>query len=348
MKVSRREYFRFYEYVLMGAALMATMLVCIAVGSVDIPLRDTALTVWRAMWGKEAPSGVVGAIILSTRLPRVLRVTLCGASLSLCGAAMQGLLRNPLADGSTMGVSSGAALGAMLALLLGFHLPGLPLGGTVVLAMIFAFVSLIFILSLTFALDHSLSTHTIILIGVVFSMFASSLMSLLIAFAGEHVRSLTFWTMGSLAGGGYENVLLLLGALAVFGGLLLSRARELNAFAIGEENARHIGVNVRAVKLLVLICVSALIGVCVSVGGTIGFVGLVVPHMVRMVSGPNHRRLLPASMFGGAVFLLLADLTARVLLRPVELPIGVVTSLVGAVVFVFIFYRSRKAGRGAC
>ena len=344
----RRESFRFYEYLIMAAALLLTLILCVSVGSVNIPIGDTARVIWRAVAGQPETAGVSGPIILSVRLPRVLCVALCGAALSLSGACMQGLLRNPLADGSTLGVSSGAALGAMLALLIGFQLPGFPLGGTAVMAMIFAFLSMLFILGLAFALDHSLSTNTIILIGVIFSMFASSVMSLMIAFAGDKVRSLTFWTMGSLSGSGYQNVLLLLGALVVFGGVLLSRARELNAFAIGEENARNIGVNVRRTKLTVLICVSALIGVCVSVGGTIGFVGLVVPHMARMVSGPNHKRLLPASMFGGAIFLLLADLIARMLLRPVELPIGVVTSLVGAVVFVVIFYRSGKAGRGAC
>ncbi len=119
-------------------------------------------------------------------------------------------------------------------------------------------------------------------------------------------------------------------------------ARELNAFAIGEDNARNIGVNVRRAKLTVLVAVSVLIGVCVSVGGTIGFVGLVTPHMVRMLSGPNHKRLLPASMLSGATFLLLADLAARTVLRPRELPIGVVTSLIGAVVFIFIFYQTGK------
>ena len=132
-------------------------------------------------------------------------------------------------------------------------------------------------------------------------------------------------------------------ALLVCGGILLRYARELNAFAIGEDNARHIGVNVKRVKLVILITVSVLIGVCVSISGTIGFVGLVMPHMARMATGPNHKRLLPASMFSGAIFLLLADLAARTLLSPIELSIGVVTSLVGAAAFVFIFYRTRKA-----
>lgn len=131
-------------------------------------------------------------------------------------------------------------------------------------------------------------------------------------------------------------------ALVTFGGVILLHARELNAFAIGEENARHIGVNVKRVKLIIMIAVSGLIGVCVSIGGTIGFVGLVTPHMVRMITGPNHKRLLPASLFGGATFLMLADLVARILLNPLELPIGVVTSFIGALLFVYIFYTSRR------
>ena len=166
--------------------------------------------------------------------------------------------------------------------------------------------------------------------------------SLLITFSSEKIKSFTFWTMGSLADSSYRNALLLLAALAAGSAVLLSHARELNAFAIGEDNARHLGVNVRRVRLTVLIAVSAMIGVCVSVGGTIGFVGLVTPHILRMLTGPNHRRLLPASLFGGAVFLLLADLTARILLRPLELPIGAVTSFTGAILFVYIFYRTRK------
>ena len=262
----------------------------------------------------------------------------------MCGAAMQGLLRNPLADGSTLGVSSGASLGAVTALAFGIALPGAPYAATMVLAMAFAFLSLVAILSLAYVLDRSLATNSIILIGMVFSMFASSVMSLIISFAGERVRAITFWTMGSLSGSNYTHVLLLACALAVCGAAILRYSRELNAFAVGEDNARHVGVNVRRVKLVILIAVSALIGVCVSVGGAIGFVGLVTPHMARMLAGPNHKRLLPASLFLGAAFLMLADLAARTLLSPIELPIGVVTSLVGAVAFVIIFYRTRKAG----
>ena len=330
---------------LLVLVLAGGMLLCICVGSVSISPADTLRVLLCALLRRPMPEGVSANIILNVRLPRVVNVALVGAALSLCGAAMQGLLRNPLADGSTLGVSSGASLGAVLALALGVTLPGTAFGGTMLLAMIFAFLSLMLILALAYALDRSLATNSIILIGVIFSMFASSVMSLIISFSGDKLRSITFWTMGSLSGTGFAHARVLAAALLVCGAVVLAHARELNAMAIGEDDARHVGVNVHRVKLTLMIAVSVLIGVCVSVGGTIGFVGLVVPHMARMIVGPNHGRLLPASMLAGAIFLLLCDLIARTLLRPIELSIGVVTSLVGAVAFVLIFYRTRRAAR---
>ena len=337
------KHFSWKTYVLFTLLLLAAMLLSICLGSVSIPLGDTLTALWNTLWGLEIPAGISRNIILNVRLPRVINVALVGAALSLCGAAMQGLLRNPLADGSTLGVSSGASLGAVIALALGITIPGASFGGTMLMAMVFAFLSLLLILSLAYALDRSLSTSSIILIGVIFSMFASSLINLIISFSPEHIKSVTFWTMGSLSGTNYSHAGILALALLLCGGVILRCSRELNAFAIGEDNARHIGVNVRQVKLLILAAVSILIGVSVSIAGTIGFVGLVMPHMARMLTGPNHQRLLPASMFSGAIFLLLADLASRTLLSPVELPIGVVTSLVGAAAFIAILYRTRKA-----
>ncbi len=331
-------------YVLLAAVLLVTMILCVCAGSVRISPGDTVTAVWNTLWGKPVPENIAKNIILNVRLPRVLCVALSGASLSLCGAAMQGLLRNPLADGSTIGVSSGASLGALIAMATGFTLPGSAYGGVMVLAMLFAFGSLVLILSLAYALDRSLATNSIILIGVIYTMFISSIISLIITFSSEHVRSLNFWTLGSFSGVNYDQVKLLCLALIICGGILLHLGDELNAFAIGEDNARHVGVNVKRVKLIVLITISVLIGVCVSISGTVSFVGLVMPHIARMLVGPNHKRLLPASLFSGAIFLLLADLTARTLMSPVELSIGVVTSLVGAVAFVIIFYRTGKAG----
>ncbi len=336
-----RERFAPLAYLLLTAALFAVTVLCVAVGSERLPLRE----ILACFFGGEC-TDTTRSILMNSRLPRVLCVALSGASLSLCGAAMQGLLRNPLADGSTLGVSSGASLGAVTAMAFGIAVPGIPYAGTMVTAMLFAFGSLALILALSWMLDRSLETNAIILIGVIFSMFASSLMNLVISFAGERIKTITFWTMGSFSGSRYDYAAILAGALLLCGGVILLHTRELNAFAVGEENARHIGVNVRRVKLTVMVAVSVLIGVCVSIGGTVAFVGLVTPHMARLIVGPNHRRLLPASLFSGAIFLLLADLAARTVLRPRELSVGVVTSLVGAAVFTVILRMRRKGGGG--
>lgn len=320
--------------------MLIIFVICVSLGSVNIPLVD----VWRAVFGGDVSRETWRSIVWWTRLPRVICAGLMGAALSLCGAAMQGLLRNPLADGSTLGVSSGAALGAALSIVLGISVPGLESAGPAAMAMLFAFGSLTLILALAWGIDRSFATQNIILIGVVFTMLVSALLSILITFSGEKLRSITYWTMGSLSGKSYEQDAVLAVSLLLFGLPLLLQSRELNAFAVGEENAVHVGVPVRRVKLTVMICASALIGVCVSVGGSVAFVGLIIPHMVRLAVGPNHRRLLPLSMFAGASFLMLADLAARTVLSPLELPIGVVTSLIGAVVFIVIFSRSRKGG----
>jgi iron complex transport system permease protein len=329
---AKKNYYGVKEIALFSIITLAALALGICAGSVNVSIKDVALVLFT---NAENP---YRNIIASIRIPRVLCAALTGAALSLCGAAMQGLLRNPLADGSTLGVSSGAALGAIAAMAFGFTKNS----GIIIASIVCAAVSLTFILSLSYKMDHSLSTNTIILIGVVFTMFSNSLISLIISFSGEKVKSITFWMMGSLSGKSYANVLTLAAILIVFGAAILWRAEELNAFAIGEDNARNVGVNVKRVKLILLICVSALVGACVSLGGTIGFVGLVIPHGARFIAGPNHKKLLPASAFAGAFFLTLADLAGRVLIRPLEIPIGVITSLIGSVVFVHIFYFSRK------
>ncbi|MDR0285480.1 MAG: iron ABC transporter permease [Propionibacteriaceae bacterium] len=323
---------------------LVVMLVAIAVGSVNIPLAGTVDVLWNALTRQPQPDPMAASIIVTTRLPRVLCAALVGAALSIGGASMQGLLKNPLADGTTLGVSSGASLGAVIALAFGVTIPGLPYSGVVVLSILFACLSLLVILTLAYRLDSSLSTNTIILLGVIFSMFASAVVSLLVTFAGEQIRSITFWMMGSMASASFPNAGLLAVATLVGGLVLYGCARELNAFAVGEDNARHIGVDVRRVRFTVLIASAVLIGVCVSMSGTIGFVGLVTPHMMRMVVGPNHRVLLPATVFGGATFLMLADLVSRTIFSPRELPIGVVTSFIGAIFFLGLFYYSRKRG----
>ena len=218
------------------AALLAAMCLCVCLGSVNIPLRETLAVLGTALRRGAAPEGVSVPIILRVRVPRVLCVALSGAGLSLAGACMQGLLRNPLADGSTLGVSSGAALGAVIAIAFGLNFPSLPFAGTTVMAVLFAFGSLALILALAYRLDYSLSPNTIILIGVIYSMFVSSAMSILVTFASDKLKSITFWTMGSFQGSTYGNAALLAAArqrgLPVIGGLALLHAQAELAFEL--------------------------------------------------------------------------------------------------------------------
>lgn len=205
----------YYKYVLMTAAALAVFIMCICIGSVNIPLKDTMRVIYNTVFKLPQDEGIAGSIILKIRIPRVISVALVGAILSLCGAAMQGLLRNPLADGSTIGVSSGASLGAAISIAFGITIPGFQAGGTMFMAMLFAFGSLVLILSLAYRLDFSLSTNTIILLGIIFTMFMNSIISLIVTFAGERIKSIMFWTMGSLASANYMSVWILTAALLI-------------------------------------------------------------------------------------------------------------------------------------
>lgn len=320
------------------------MAVCVMFGSVGISIPDTFKVISGAIVGN-IPSDVSDktiSIILYIRLPRVLTAALIGAALSISGAAMQGLLKNPLADGSTIGVSAGASLGAVITIAFSASNSILSNYGIFAMSVLFAFLSMFFILGLSRVIDYSMSTNTILLVGVIFSMFTTSITSFVITIASEKVKSIVFWSMGSLAGSNFKDVLLLSIVLFVASTLLIGHASELNAFAVGEQNAMHIGVNIRRVKLTVMILVSMLIGISVSISGTIGFVGLIIPHITRLITGPNHKRLLPFSLFFGSVFLMIADLISRTILNPIELPIGVITSFIGSILFIYLYYRLSK------
>ncbi len=316
----------------------------VMIGSVSISFNDTFQVIVGAIIQRipeDVPNQIV-SIILNIRLPRVLTAALVGAALSISGAAMQGLLKNPLADGSTLGVSSGASLGAVIAIAFSTSNSVISGIGTATMSIIFAFLSMFIILGLAHVIDYSMSTNTIILIGVIFSMFTSSITSFIITIASNKVKNIIFWSMGSLSSVTYKEVIWLAVVLVFSAFLLFRYASELNAFAIGEENARHIGVDIKRVKLVIMIIVSILIGISVSICGTIGFVGLIIPHITRLFTGPNHKQLLPMSIFLGAIFLVIADLISRTIVSPIELPIGVITSFIGSILFIHLFYRLRK------
>lgn len=280
-------------------------------------------------------------IIMDIRLPRVILAAIVGASLALAGAAFQGLLKNPLADPYTLGVSSGAAVGAVFVFFFGITIPFFNSFTLPILSIFSAFITLFFVLFFARLVQKSMSAETIILIGIIFSAFLGSLISLMIALTGEELRQIIVWLMGSVGMRGWNYVGLILPFFVIGAILILLSGKELNALAFGEETARHLGVNVQVRKMIILIGASLLTGASVAVSGTIGFVGLVIPHLTRLLCGPNHRHLLPLSMLIGSGFLILADLIARTIIAPTELPIGVITAFVGAPVFGLLLIKRR-------
>lgn len=274
-------------------------------------------------------------IVLYVRLPRVLLGSLVGAALAMAGATFQGLLRNPLADPYILGVSSGASLGAVLAIALGVS--GSFWGRSSVAAA--AFVGALLAVGLVLMLGtkgRRMPIPTLLLAGVAVNSFLSSLVSLVILFSEKHLGSYLFWLMGGLGSANWQAVISMLPYLFVAGGALTWHASALNALAFGEESAEHLGVHVERVKVTLVLTASLLTAAAVATSGVIGFVGLITPHIVRLLKGPDHRGLIPLAVVTGATFLVAADTLARTVVVPQELPVGAVTALCGAPFFMHL------------
>ena len=333
-----------------GLSLLCVLAIwlSLALGPVSLPLLDTleALLRLSGLAGEQVP-GQAELIIGQIRLPRTLLGLSVGAVLALCGVAMQGLFRNPLADPGLVGVSSGAALGAALVIVgsasLGWGLG--PLWLQPYLLSLAAFAGGLGVTAVVYRLgrrDGQTSVAAMLLAGVALSALAGALIGLFTYLADDAtLRSLTFWNMGSLNGASYARLwpLLLVGVgVAIW---LPRRATALNALLLGESEARHLGFEVERLKRELVLCTALGVGAAVAAAGLIGFIGLVVPHLLRLLVGPDHRILLPASAMAGAALLLLADLLARLLLAPAELPIGIITALLGAPFFLYLLVRGR-------
>ncbi|MFJ8088572.1 FecCD family ABC transporter permease [Lysinibacillus sp. NPDC095746] len=306
----------------------------VAIGSVHIPLE--------VLWNKAADETAAN-ILWKIRLPRVLLAGLVGASLAIAGAAFQGLLKNPLADPYTLGVSSGASVGAVMTIFFSISIPVVGHFTLPTFSMIGAILTMVAVMGFARIVDRSLKMETLILTGVIFSSFLGSLISLMIALSGEELRQVIGWLLGSVSMRGWPYVQMIIPFVIIGSILLWTQRRELNVLLYGEERAKHLGVHVKRSKYIILVGGSMLTGAAVAVSGTIGFVGLVVPHMTRMVWGSDHRHLLPLSFLNGATLLIICDLIARTIIMPRELPIGVITAFIGAPVFSYIFYKQRRS-----
>lgn len=283
-------------------------------------------------------------ILTQIRIPRILLAFATGGALSLSGALLQGIFRNPLVEPYTLGISGGAALGVAFTIVLGLHLTLgiyiLPLSGFI------GALLTIFIVGVLGFLRGNSDINKMLLIGVMISFIASSIMMLLMSITtADNLHGIVFWIMGSLD---EPNKNLIYTCLAAaIAGLLISYlfARPLNALLLGEEKANYLGINSKATIRILFITSSLLTGICVSVAGVIGFVGLVIPHLIRLLVGSDYRFLIVGSFLGGSIFLILSDVIARTIIAPNELPIGVITGILGGVLFIIILNRMRKKSR---
>lgn len=321
-------------YVLTCTLFIISIWCGVAIGSVHIPIE--------VLWNQSVDETAAN-IFWKIRLPRVLLAGLVGAALAIAGAAFQGLLKNPLADPYTLGISSGASVGAVMTIFFNISIPVVGLYALPTFSMIGAIITMVVVMSFARIVDRSLKMETLILTGVIFSSFLGSLISLMIALSGEELRQVIGWLLGSVSMRGWPYVQMIIPFVIVGSLMLWTQRRELNVLLYGEERAKHLGVNVKRSKYLILVGGSMLTGAAVAVSGTIGFVGLVVPHMTRMIWGSDHRHLLPLSFFNGATLLIICDLVARTIILPRELPIGVITAFIGAPVFSYIFYKQRRS-----
>lgn len=332
------------------AVMFLVMTAAACTGSASIPFMEAVrlLAAKLPLIGKNIDltdiSSTHQMIVYQVRMPRIVLSGLTGMALSLTGAAFQGLFRNPLADPHILGVSSGAALGATAAMLSGISVRFFGLGFVGICAFAGGLVTVFVVYRIACAGSRVQTMH-LLLTGTAISSLLSAVISLLMTRNREQLEKVYLWTLGSFSAATWGKVVFLLIVLLAGGLVLLLMSRELNLLAIGEDAAGTLGVPIKRVRLLMILAGTFLVSGAVAVSGVIGFVGLIIPHCVRLVIGANHQRLLPCAMLTGAVFLILCDTLARTVSAPSELPVGVVTSLFGAPYFIFLLYRDKK-GKG--
>lgn len=343
----RTRYMTAVHLLLLLGGLATVIVVSTGMGYIKIPVAAVIKIILTKISGQpsfiEGMDSLFPVVVFDVRLPRILSAAIVGGGLAISGVVFQGILLNPLADPYTLGVSAGAAFGASLALLLSIGLPGtfsVPL---------FAFVgaagTLLFVIYLSSS-SGGISSNNLILSGIIVAAILSAGISFLKYIADEQVAVIIFWLMGSFGSKTWADVWLTMFLVGVGFGVFVFYARDLNLMSLGNRTASSLGVDTRRVTVTLLITASLVAAVCVSVSGIIGFVGLLVPHMMRLLTGPDNRRLVPVSLLAGAILLLIADTVTRAVL-PSEIPIGVLTALIGGPFFCYVFRKQHTQRKGA-
>lgn len=338
-KIKNRTFIILFIILFLMSVILAT-----AIGAVKVPYITTVKIILNEIGLTDfyISNKSFTSIIFYVRFPRVLVAALVGSALALCGAVMQGMFRNPMADPGLIGVSSGASLGAVIAIALNlaavniYFMPAFAVLGSLIAAFVIYKIS---------SRNGKVPVLTLILAGVAVSTFIGAFTSLILTqIADYQVKEYLFWSVGSLMGRRWEHVRLAAIPILVFSAILISFSRDLNVLLLGEEEAQSVGLNPYKARRKILFFSSVTTAMAVCVSGNIQFVGLIVPHILRLIVGPDNRILLPLSALGGGIFLILCDLLARTVIMPAEIGVGIVTSLVGAPYFLYLLNRARKEG----
>lgn len=309
-------------WILLALFTVAVMFACAMMGVVDFSMQEA----------------LQSNIFWNLRLPRITLALLVGISLSVSGAVYQSIFRNPLTDPYVLGVSSGASLGAAIAIFLGLDNSLMGVGGCALITALLTVVAIYRIASI----GNRMHTTTLLLTGVCLTLLISAAISFLMVMNQDKIDSIVFWTMGSFGSATWHDVLMVAPVVVIGTLLVIYYSKDLNLLLVGSETAQSMGVEVEKVKKILLVVTTLMVAFSVSACGVIGFVGLIVPHAVRFVVGPDNRKVVPCSIFTGAVFLVLCDTFSRTLLQPSELPVGSLTALIGAPMFIFLLYKNKK------
>jgi iron complex transport system permease protein len=337
---------------IIGLSLLVLLIICfivnLSVGNVHVPISHVfgSLIEKIGLQTNLKITEVEYNVIYNIRFPRAVYSCLIGAGLAVSGAALQGIFRNPLVDSALIGISTGASLFASLFILFNGLVPWLVFFNEGLSLSIVAFLGASLVAFIVYRLSLSngeINSLTLILAGIALNALTAALTGLLTFFAtDDELRDLAFWTLGSLGSANNDSVLLLLVFTLVPMILIFLQAKSLNVLSLGESNAQYMGYKVKTIKLVVIICCTCMVGAAVSMSGVIGFIGLVVPHIIRILAGPNHRCLLPFCAFFGAILLSCADMISRTILPPTEVPIGIITALMGTPVFIAIIFKHKR------
>lgn len=335
-----------YKIILSIILSIIVLMMGVGLGSVNVPPSHIISVISNKIFSTPLPAEIQGtpsvSIIWKLRLPRALLAFLVGGAVAVSGSVMQSVLKNPLASSYTLGVSSGASLGAAIVIVTGFNIPFLGLFTLPVTGLIFGMVTVFAAVKFAAMMDKNLETNTIILVGMVFSLFVNAILTLIMAIARDHLAQLTYWQMGSFSLKDWSSVMILFPLVLVGIIILQSYTKEMDIMTFGEEQAFTMGVDVHKIKWSLLSLSAALTGSAIAFVGVIGFIDLIAPHVVRKIFGSNHRTVIPMSMFFGGSFMVICDLVARTIISPSELPVGAITALIGAPFFAYVYFSRRK------